>query len=513
MKDSLIDKSSSQLKKLYAAKEVKVIEVLDAHIAQIDRLENKVNAFLTLTFDKARQEAKILDEKLVRGEDLGILGGIPVALKDNLCVAGTPTTCASKILKDFTPAYESQAVRSLRKEGALFVGKTNLDEFAMGSSTENSGIKPTANPHNLAYVPGGSSGGSAASVAAGFAVCALGSDTGGSIRQPASFCGVVGMKPTYGLVSRFGLVAFASSLDQIGPFARTSYDAALTLLAMQGHDPKDSTSLKDPYGPQFNPKGFPALSQEFLTAMVAKSPEQIYKGVRIGVIRELMGDGIDQDIKQAITKAIAELTKLGALVEEVSLPNAKYALAVYYILATAEASANLARFDGVRYGLRNEEAQDLINMYMSTRHDGFGAEVKRRIMLGTYALSSGYYDAYYKKAQQVRRLVSEDFQKAFNSFDVLLSPTSPIPAFKFGDKTEEPLQMYLSDIATIPANLAGIPGISLPCALDSHDMPIGLQLLAPQLSDAKLLEFAHGFEMNLKTCFLAPCMPKTQEVS
>lgn len=489
---------------LYRTGQAKPSQVLEAYIKRIERDEARVGAFITTTFDEARETADKLDKRLSSLSidwDSELLFGVPVALKDNMCTQGIKTTCASKILGDFRPPYDGTAPARLRSHGAVFVGKTNLDEFAMGSSCENSAYMRTTNPHNADYVPGGSSGGSAASVAADFAVAALGSDTGGSIRQPASFCGVVGMKPTYGLVSRYGLVAFASSLDQIGPFTRTASDAALVLAAMCGQkgqqrDQRDSTSLEDPFGKTFNKRGFAALDLPFIKSMQAKSSEEIYKGARIGVFKELMGDGNDPQVEKAVAASIERMRELGATITEVSLPNAKYALAVYYILATAEASANLARFDGVRYGLRDPKAKDLLNMYLDTRQQGFGPEVKRRIMLGTYALSSGYYDAYYKKAQQVRRLIAQDFERVFADCDFLVSPTSPIPPFKFDEKTGDPLTMYLADVATIPANLAGIPGISLPCGTTDNGLPIGLQMLGPQLSDAHLLQYAHGLQQS-----------------
>lgn len=496
---TLTGKTIAELKALLGNKEVSAGEILEAHIEQIEKHEKNVNAFLSLSFDQARERARELDadSALVSGEKAGVLAGIPVALKDNMCAKGTTTTCASKILENFVAPYDAQVVTRLKESGALIVGKTNLDEFAMGSSTENSAFKRTTNPFDQSCVPGGSSGGSAAAVAAGFAVTSLGSDTGGSIRQPASFCGVVGMKPTYGMVSRFGLVAFASSLDQIGPFGRNVEDAALTLLAIAGHDQRDSTSLKDPFK-TYNPRQFDELTLPFIENLSKRSPAELLKGTRIGVIKELIGEGIESDVKDSVLSASQLLASLGAHVEEVSLPHARFALPVYYLLATAEASANLARFDGVRYGLRDKQATDILSMYNETRQAGFGAEVKRRIMLGTYALSSGYYDAYYKKAQQVRRLITSDFTSIFENFDLVLSPTAPSSAFKFDEKTGDPLQMYLSDIATIPANLAGLPGISLPCGLADNGLPIGLQLVGAAVSDAHVLKAAYALEQALK---------------
>ncbi len=508
MSAEVIGKSISELRSMLKAKTVSASEVLESHIAHIEKHEGEINAFLSFTFDQAREQASALDKVGDFGGAGAVLAGVPVAVKDNMCVSGKVTTCGSKILENFTAPYDAQAILNLKNNGALILGKTNLDEFAMGSSTENSAYKCTNNPHDTACVPGGSSGGSAAAVAAGFAVTALGSDTGGSIRQPASFCGVVGMKPTYGMVSRYGLVAFASSLDQIGPFGRTVEDTALTLLAIAGHDQKDSTSLAAPFQDN-NPKGFPELTLSMIESLSKQSPAELLKGTRIGIIKELVGEGIEADVRNSVLEATKLLTTLGAIVEEVSLPHSRYALPVYYLLATAEASANLARFDGVRYGLRDLDAPDILSMYNSSRSQGFGAEVKRRIMLGTYALSSGYYDAYYKKAQQVRRLITSDFEKIFEKFDLVLSPTAPSTAFKTGEKTGDPLQMYLSDIATIPANLAGLPGISLPCGTsmaseNAKAMPIGLQLLGAPVSDALLIKVAYAFEQALKLTLQSP---------
>lgn len=472
----IIGKNISALKALLKAKEVSAMEILAAHMAHIEAEEGNLTAFNLLTRTLAESQAKDIDRLIAEGKQLPLLAGIPIAVKDNICVAGYPTTCSSRILSNFIPPYHATVTKRILASGALIVGKTNMDEFAMGSSTENSAFKLTRNPWNTKMVPGGSSGGSAAAVASGQATIALGSDTGGSIRQPASFCGVVGMKPTYGLVSRFGLVAFASSLDQIGPFGHCVEDVAITLEAIAGHDKLDSTSFNEPV---------PAFS---------KLLSSVVDGLRIGVISELAGEGIDNDVQEAVRQAADVFQKLGASVDEVSMPYSKHALPVYYIIATAEASANLARYDGVKYGHRSHNASDLLSMYCSSRQEGFGPEVKRRIMLGTYALSSGYYDAYYKKAQQVRRLVKEDFDKAFKSFDIVLCPTAPSVAFEFGSKTADPLQMYLSDIATIPANLAGIPGISIPCGFGKAGLPIGLQLLAPTLADATLLNAAYAFE-------------------
>jgi aspartyl-tRNA(Asn)/glutamyl-tRNA(Gln) amidotransferase subunit A len=499
----LLGKSIGELSTLLKSKEVTAVELTQAHLDQIGKYEGDIDAFISISADTALAAAARIDARIAAGasdktgaNDLPALAGIPVAIKDNMCALGTKTSCGSKILGDFASTYEATAVANLKNNGAVIIGKTNMDEFAMGSSTEHSAFKRTKNPYDLSRVPGGSSGGSAAAVAAGFAVSSLGSDTGGSIRQPAAFCGVVGMKPTYGTVSRFGLVAFASSLDQIGPFAGSVEDCALTLLAVSGHDQKDSTSLLEPYK-NFNPKNHPELTIDYVRNLAKSSPEEHLKGVRVGVIRELTGEGIDPDVRDSVLAASKLLSKLGATVDEVSLPNSKYALPVYYILATAEASANLSRFDGVRYGHRATQEKDILSMYFSSRNEGFGSEVKRRIMLGTYALSTGYYDAYYKKAQQVRRLITEDFARVFGDYDVLLSPTAPTCAFKFDEKTGDPLQMYLNDIATIPANLAGLPGISLPCGLGEAKMPVGLQLVGAPISDASLIKVAYALEKAL----------------
>ena len=414
--------------------------------------------------------------KLPQGKLSGILEGIPLGVKDNMCTKGIKTTCASQILANFVPPYESTVTQKLKDAGAVLVGKTNLDEFAMGGSTENSGFQTTANPWDFSRVPGGSSGGSAAAVAAGECVVSLGSDTGGSIRQPASLCGVVGLKPTYGLVSRFGLVAFGSSLDQIGPFSRTVEDSAILLQAIAGHDSNDSTSLK---------VDIPDYTQYL-------QPE-LKKGIKVGIIKETFGDGVDPEVAETIKKAIAKLEELGADVREISCPRFRYGIAAYYIIAPSEASANLARFDAVRYGIR-EESDNLLEMYTNTRAAGFGTEVKRRIMLGTYALSSGYYDAYYLKAQKVRTLIKQDFDRAFEDVDVLVAPTAPTTAFKAGDKTADPLSMYLLDLMTIPVNLAGLPGMSIPCGFDRQGLPIGLQLISNVLREDILFHVAHAYE-------------------
>ena len=459
------------------SKESSAVEITQEALDRITQLEPKLHSFLCVTADRALSDAKAVDAKILAGEEIGLLAGIPIGIKDNMCTQGIPTTCASRILEKFVPPYESTVTQKLAASGAVMVGKTNLDEFAMGSSTENSAYQVTANPWDLSRVPGGSSGGSAAAVASGECAIAIGSDTGGSIRQPASFCGVVGLKPTYGLVSRYGLVAFASSLDQIGPFGRTVEDAAILLGAIAGYDPKDSTSLK---------VEIPDYTQ-FL------KPD--LKSMRIGVIKETFGEGIDSSVEQAVTKAIEQLKNLGAEVQEISCPRFRYGLPTYYIIAPSEASANLARYDGVKYGLR-ADAENLLSMYTRTRATGFGAEVKRRIMVGTYALSAGYYDAYYIKAQKVRTLIKQDFERAFEQVDVLVSPTVPSTAFKAGEKTADPLSMYLTDLMTIAVNLAGLPGLSLPCGFDDLGLPIGMQLIGNVLREDQIFQVAYAYEQS-----------------
>lgn len=472
----ILKKSAAEQRKALLNKEVSAVELLQATFDRIDEVENKVESFNCLTKDIAFETAKKVDEKISKNEELPLLAGIPLALKDNMNLVGYPTTASSKILENFVSPYNATVTQRLLDNLVPIVGKANLDEFAMGSSTENSAFKKTKNPWDLNRVPGGSSGGSAASVAACEATVSLGSDTGGSIRLPGSFCGIVGMKPTYGRVSRYGLIAFASSLDQIGPFSRTVEDSAMLLEVISGHDLKDSTSLDIPV-------------EKYSTLLSTD-----IKGMKVGVIKELMGEGLSADVQKAMQNAIETYKSLGAEIVEVSLPYLKYSIGIYYIIATAEASSNLARFDGVKYGYRAQDAKTLMEMYTKTRAEGFGPEVKRRIMLGTYALSSGYYDAYYKKAQQLRALVKEDFDRVFEKVDILISPTCPNTAFEFGAKSEDPLAMYLTDIATISANLAGIPGISVPAGFDSVGMPIGLQILAPQLQETKLLNASYKFE-------------------
>ncbi len=451
-------------------------QLTEAVLARIKQVEGQVSAYVTIDEQGALAQAALVDQRRRQGESLPPLAGIPIAIKDNMCIRGLATTCSSKMLENFIPPYDATVIEKLKAQGVVLIGKTNLDEFAMGSSCENSRFKPTCNPWDLKRVPGGSSGGSAAAVAADECLAALGSDTGGSIRQPASFCGVVGLKPTYGLVSRYGLVAFASSLDQIGPLTKDVSDAALLLSAICGHDERDSTSL------------------EQAAVDYCKFLQRDIKGLKIGLPKEYFIDGLDEEVKQGVMAALEVFKSLGASVVEISLPHTKYAVATYYILATAEASSNLARYDGVRYGYRHPEYGNLLQLYENSRQEGFGAEVKRRIMLGTYVLSSGYYDAYYIKGQKVRTLIKADFERAFEDLDLIITPTSPTPAFALGEKTDDPLQMYLSDIYTISVNIAGIPAISLPCGFSSKGLPIGLQLIGNHLQEGKILQAAYAFE-------------------
>ncbi len=460
-------------------KERSSVEITQEALDRIQALEPLLHSFLCVTSEYALEQARQVDAKISAGEEIGLLAGIPIGIKDNMCTKGIPTTCASRILENFVPPYESTVTQKLKDAGAVMVGKTNLDEFAMGSSTENSAYQVTANPWDLERVPGGSSGGSAAAVASGECPIALGSDTGGSIRQPASFCGVVGVKPTYGLVSRYGLVAFASSLDQIGPFARSVEDAAILLSAIAGHDPNDSTSLKVEI-PDYTKLLQPTLKPN----------------IKIGVIKETFGEGLDPSVEQAVNQALEQLKNLGAEVQEVSCPRFRYGLPTYYIIAPSEASANLARYDGVKYGLRVPDAENLLSMYTKTRAAGFGKEVKRRILLGTYTLSAGYYDAYYLKAQKVRTLLKQDFEAAFEKVDVLVCPTAPTTAFKAGEKTEDPLSMYLGDLMTIPVSLTGLPGISIPCGFDEKGLPIGMQLIGNVLREDLLFQVAYAYEQS-----------------
>ncbi len=454
------------------------LELTQAFYRWIKGVDSRVSAYISLTEEEAYRQAQGADERMARGDDVTELTGIPLALKDILCTKSTRTTCASKILEHFLPPYDATVVRRLRESGAVFLGKLNMDEFAMGSSTENSGFGITRNPWDFNRIPGGSSGGSAAAVAADECIASLGSDTGGSVRQPAACCGVVGLKPTYGRVSRFGLVAFASSLDQIGPITKDVTDCAILMDAISGHDPNDSTSV-DIDVPDYKR----ALSNGV-------------KGMKLGIPKEYFVEGMDRDVERAVWEAIKLLEQWGATVREVSLPHTEYAVATYYIICTAEASSNLARYDGVKYGHRAGGYDGLIDMYAKTRAEGFGPEVKRRIMLGTYVLSAGYYDAYYKKAQQVRTLIKEDFDRAFKDYDALITPTSPTPAFMIGEKVKDPLQMYLSDILTIPVNLAGIPAISIPCGFSSDGLPIGLQIIGKHFDEEKILRVAYTYEQR-----------------
>ncbi|MCW3059636.1 MAG: Glutamyl-tRNA(Gln) amidotransferase subunit [Capsulimonas sp.] len=471
----LFELTAHELSEKIQSKEISAREVTQSVLDRVESVEPRVMSYVTVTRDQALAQADVVDAKIAAGETVSPAAGIPLALKDNLCTIGVETTCSSKILRGFHPPYDATVVEKLKSAGSVFVGKANLDEFAMGSSTENSALFPTHNPWNLDYVPGGSSGGSTASVAAGEAVWSLGSDTGGSIRQPAAYCGVVGLKPTYGRVSRYGLIAFASSLDQIGPITKDVRDAALLLGAISGHDPMDSTSIV---------RDVPDYTKA-LTGDV--------KGLRIGVPKEYFAQGVEGVIADAVRAAVDKLVSLGAIAEEVSLPHSEYALPTYYILAPAEASSNLARYDGVRFGHRTARATSHIDLFEKTREEGFGPEVKQRIMLGTYALSAGYYDAFYLKAQQVRTLIKQDFDKVFEKYDVILSPTAPTVAFPIGQKTGDPLAMKLSDVLTIPANMAGIPAISLPCGF-ADGLPIGLQIMAPAFGEEVLLRAAHAYE-------------------
>ncbi len=471
----ITEKTAAQIAGAVRGGEVTAEAVALSHFARIEKLDAAIKAFLAVTKDRALERARAVDLKRKQGGTLGALAGVPVALKDNIQLKGVETTCGSKILKGHIAAYDATVTRRLEQADAVIIGKTNLDEFAMGSSTENSAFQKTANPWDHACVPGGSSGGSAAAAAARMCSFSLGSDTGGSIRQPAAFCGVVGLKPTYGLVSRYGLVAFASSLDQIGPFARTVEDAELALSVIGGHDPKDSTS-------SLNAPGSPSAVPDDL------------KGLRIGLPKEYFIEGLDPEIEKSVRDAVAALESLGAEIKPVSLPHTKYAVAAYYIIAPSEASSNLARFDGIRYGFVDKGAASLTEVYEMTRGAGFGAEVKRRIMLGTYALSSGYYDAYYAKAQRVRTLMANDFKEAFKQVDLIAAPTTPTPPFRFGEKTSDPIAMYLSDVFTIPSNMAGNASVSIPCGLSKTGLPIGLQLISDVFQEKKLLSAAKAYE-------------------
>jgi len=458
-------------------KEFSAIELATAFLEKIDKEDKKISAFLTLTRDLALSQAKEIDDRILEGREISVLAGVPMAVKDNILVENVRCTAGSKILENYIAPYDATVIKKLKSQGAVILGKTNLDEFAMGSSTENSGFFPTKNPHDLTRVPGGSSGGSAATIAANLSVFALGSDTGGSIRQPASFCGVAGLKPTYGAISRYGLIAFASSLDQIGPLTKTVEDCRIVFEAISGKDEMDSTSLNLKFKNQ-NSK-----------------PQFKIQNIKIGVPKEYFIKGMNVEVEKIIKKAVKKIENLGAKIEEISLPHAEYALPCYYIIAPSEASANLARFDGIKYGYSQKAAKDLMEVYLQSREKGFGAEVRRRIMLGTYALSAGYYEAYYKRAQKVRTLIKEDFQEAFEKVDLILTPVSPSVAFKLGEKISDPLTMYLSDIFTIAVNLAGLPALSLPCG-KVNNLPVGLQIIGNKFQEHEILKVGEIFEKN-----------------
>ena len=471
---------ATEIARAVASGETTAQDVAEAHIARIEALEPDIHAFITMTPDLAREQAAAVDAARARGDALGPLAGVPIAIKDVMCTDGVRTTAGSKILENYVPPYDSTIVQRVREAGMPLLGKTNQDEFAMGSSTENSAYGVTHNPWDLARVPGGSSGGSAAAVAAGMAPLSLGTDTGGSIRQPAALCGVVGVKPTYGRVSRYGLIAFASSLDQIGPFARNIRDAAALTQIIAGPDPMDSTSAPD-------------AVPDYVASL-----DSGVEGLKVGVVREGMGEGTEAGVRARVTEAAERFAQMGCEVDEVSLPSFDVALSAYYLIAPAECSSNLARYDGVRYGYRASDARDVVDMNTRSRAAGFGEEVKRRIMLGTYALSAGYYDAYYGKAQKVRTLVIRDFEEAYKRFDFLVCPTTPTTAFKIGEKADDPLAMYLSDLFTIPSNLAGAAGISMPCGLAEDGLPVGVQLLGPPLSEALLFRAGYALERSLE---------------
>jgi aspartyl-tRNA(Asn)/glutamyl-tRNA(Gln) amidotransferase subunit A len=475
----LLQLPAYQLRERILQKQVSVKEVVTELFNRISLLEPRIKAYLILCEEQALTDAARIDRKIARGEPVGKLAGIPIAIKDNICTNGIKTTCASKILANFIPPYDALVIKRIKEEDGIIIGKTNLDEFAMGSSCENSAFGPTHNPWNLTRVPGGSSGGSAAAIAADLAFLSLGSDTGGSVRQPAALCGVVGLKPTYGLVSRFGLVAFASSLDQIGPITKDVKDTALLMNVITGYDAQDTTSIK--------------ISEpvDYLNNL-GSLPE----GLRVGIPKEYLGAGIDPEIATAVEKAIRLYQQAGAKIKEVSLPHTQYGIATYYLVAPSEASSNLARYDGIHYGYRSPEYTNLIDLYATSRSQGFGPEVKRRIILGTFALSSGYYDAYYLKALKVRRLIRQDFDEAFKEVDILISPTSPIPAFRLGAKLTDPLQMYLCDVFTVPVNLAGLPAVSMPCGFTKEVLPIGLQIIGKPLDESTILQAAYWFEQS-----------------
>ena len=484
-----IGRSVAEIRALVASGEASAVEICRAHLARAREVEPRVKAFRAILESEALRAAEEVDRDRRAGRPLGPLAGVPLAIKDVLAVRGAPTTCGSRILEGFVPTYDATCVLRLRRAGALLLGKTNMDEFAMGSSTENSAYEITRNPWALDRVPGGSSGGSAAAVAASEVPASLGSDTGGSIRQPAAFCGVPGLKPTYGRVSRYGLVAFASSLDQVGPFGTTVEDVARVLQVIAGHDPLDATSS-------------PLPVPDYLSGLSRGAD-----GLRIGVPKEYFPRGLDAEVEGSVRATLRAAEKRGATLHEISLPHTEFAIPTYYIIATAEASSNLARYDGVRYGLRARGAEDLADLYIRTRREGFGAEVKRRIMLGTYVLSSGYYDAYYLKGQKVRTLISADFDKAFESVDAIVTPTSPTPPFRAGEKADDPLSMYLSDIFTVTINLAGLPGISIPCGLTKKKLPIGLQVVGRRFEETNVLRLAAALEAEIKFRDSLPTLP------
>ena len=467
-----------ELKDKLEKKELTVTEIAKAYIEKINEKEEDIGAFVTTLENQAMEQAETIEKDMAGGKISNPLAGIPIAIKDNICTKGIKTTCSSKMLENFVSPYDATVIEKLKQEKLIFLGKTNMDEFAMGGSTENSAFKKTKNPWDLTRVPGGSSGGSAASVAANMAPWSLGSDTGGSIRQPAGFCGVVGLKPTYGLVSRYGLVAFASSLDQVGPITKDVEDNAMLLNLIAGHDKRDSTSAN--------------IEKKDYTKSLVKD----VKGLKIGIPKEYFGEGTNTEVKEKLQEVIEKYKELGAVVEEYSMDVAEYSLAAYYIIACAEASSNLGRFDGIRYGYRTENFKSLKDIYRNSRSEGFGAEVKRRIILGTYVLSSGYYDAYYKKAQQVRTLVKQEFKKAFDKYDILLTPTSPTTAFEFNHKSKNPLEMYMTDICTVSVNIVGVPAISIPCGFDSKGLPIGCQLIGKHFDEATIYRAAYTYEQS-----------------
>ena len=477
---SICEMTAEEIGKAYREKTLTVPEVVKAFLDNIEKEDEKIKAYITVCKEEALKKADEVQAMFDAEKEMGALAGIPIAIKDNICTKGVRTTCASKMLENFIPPYDASVMKKIEEANAIILGKTNMDEFAMGGSTENSAFFITKNPVNLDKVPGGSSGGSAAAVAGKMAPISLGSDTGGSIREPASFCGIVGMKPTYGLVSRYGLVAFASSLDQIGPFSKTVRDNAVLLTAIAGHDEMDSTSAN-------------VENKDYEKALVND-----VKGLKIGVPKEYFGEGINEEVRASLEKAIEKYKELGAEVEECSLPVTEYALPTYYIIACAEASSNLGRYDGIRYGYRTKNFESLKDIYKNSRTEGFGDEVKRRIILGTYVLSSGYYDAYYKKAQKVRTIVKKGFEEAFEKYDVLLTPTVPTVAFDIGSKSKNPLEMYMTDILTVSINIAGVPAISIPCGKDSSGMPIGMQLIAKHFNEETLYRAAYTFEQNME---------------